>query len=211
MLHKLKLAPFFFIAGVVASFGVQAASVDLKVTGRILPVACAIALPGGGKADFGTMGGVLSSGASFELGSRDVAFSIDCASFAGVAIKFVDNKVDTIDTASTKKDKRYLFGLGTSGGKKNGSYAIVLKDLADEVGNKMIPVVSSDGSAYTKSAEGWVQNGGALMSFSGAGTAPSAIKHLKGTLSVYAYVGPAVDVKNEVDLDGSATLELVYL
>jgi len=211
MLHKLKLAPFFFMAGVVASFGVQAASsVDLKVTGRILPSACAIALSGDGKADFGTLAGLQTGGAAYGIGVRELALSIDCQSAMPVAIKLVDNKYDTIDAASTtKKDKLYLFGLGTSGGKKIGSYELTFKDFADGK-NKLTMGFSNGGLPWVGSHEGWAQNNGTLVAFSEDGSNVASIKNLKGTLQVYANLGPSLDLKNEVDLDGSTTLELNY-
>jgi len=210
MLHKLKLAPFFFMAGVVASFGVQAASsVDLKVTGKILPSSCAIALSGDGKADFGTLAGLQTEGGAYGIGARELALSIDCQAAMPVAIKLVDNKHDTIDTTSTKKDKLYLFGLGTSGGKKIGSYELTFKDFADGE-NKLTMGFSNGGLPWVNSHEGWAQSTGTLVAFSKDESNVASIKNLKGTLQVYANLGTSVDLKNEVDLDGSTTLELHY-
>jgi type 1 fimbria pilin len=219
-----KLAAWAFATTATAfSLGALAASVEVKVIGTIIPNACTPTLAGGGTIDYGTHSSTdLSTNDFTLLPEKNVAFTIVCNAPTKVALKAIDNRAGTRVPGAVKKIRPALneigaFGLGNASGKNIGVYAMTLavNDFTAD-GAQVESTFSKDsGTTWLNSSSGGIANDGSvLMSWSATTAgAPIAFKTLSGTLNVQAALnkGSELDLSSDVSLDGSATLELVYL
>jgi hypothetical protein len=216
-----KLAALAFLtAGALASFGAQAQTIDIKVTGTITPGACTPTLAGDGTFDYGQIDRSVVQQADFALlPEKQLAFTISCDVPSRVGLKVVDNRKSTIVPSALGKIgspwvDRYAFGLGAADEKNIGAYNIRIPNqtfTADSVRARSIES-SNNGTSWT--VTGGALSTPAIMSWANATTvAPVAFERLSGNLVIQAVLnkGSELNVTDDVELDGSATLELVYL
>lgn len=224
MRFNQKLTVMAFAASaVVANLSAQASSVDVKVIGTIIPGACTPTLAGGGTIDYGNIGASeLSQTAYTALDEKPVPFTISCTAPTKVAIRGVDNKSSSVvpgilSALSGGRTDVYNFGLGTVSGSNVGGYSMLMKQgtfTADGVSVVAIGSVDS-GTSWVGTTLGAVQNVATnLRSWSTTNNGvPIAFTTLTGTFAVQAVLNKGSDLPltNDVPLDGSATLELIYL
>lgn len=209
-------------AGMATSIGAQAQSIDLRVTGTITPPTCMPVLAGGGAFDFGTIpGSVLNATEPVLREGKSADLSITCTGATHVAVKIVDNRVTSRVPGLTHKvdaalSDDYAFGLGMSGVKKIGIYVVRIDSAGLTLdGEAAVRVQSIDNAASwtSQSVNGLAHTGGVWYSWQKAGeTTASAFTTMAGTISVIPVIDKAsnLDLTNNVVLDGSATMELVY-
>jgi hypothetical protein len=108
-------------------------------------------------------------------------------------------------------------GLGLANGTPIGAYAVRLRTDSVTGDSDNVDVISSgnSGSSWSKDRYGalWTATG-ARMSWATPGTTtPVPAKVVTGSLDVQAAIDKTanLDLSNEIDLDGQATIELVYL
>ncbi|MGN7744346.1 DUF1120 domain-containing protein [Pseudomonas sp. 22526] len=219
---KLAALAFATTAAFV-SFGAQASSIEIKVTGTIIPTACTPTLAGGGTIDYGTFGSADVSQTDFTLlPEKNIAFSIVCNAPTKVALKAVDNRANTRVLGVVKKvggspTDFSNFGLGSAAGKNIGGY--VMRVTADSFTADSASVKSTfsvdSGTTWGSSTFGTLTNDGStILSWSAtSGGAPVAFTSLSGNLFLQAVLNKGSDLAltSDVSLDGSATLELIYL
>ncbi|MCA7933682.1 DUF1120 domain-containing protein [Burkholderia cepacia] len=177
---------------------------DLRVNGQIRSAgACSIALGNGGVIDFGNLSRKDFSGYAV---TREMPLTINCQNLTKLGIDVIDNRKGTAST-----DYPWEFGLGN---RAIGSYNIA---------NLSSPQV--DGAAgfaiwRWKGETTWREKGTAYslgsnktMSWdvSGPQSEPVAFKTLTDTLTIWLGIERDSAFTDEFKLDGSATLELVYL
>ncbi|CUJ34186.1 hypothetical protein HMPREF3069_25580 [Achromobacter xylosoxidans] len=211
------------LAASMASFGAQAQSIDVRVIGTITPAACLPAIAGGAVVDYGNIpASTLNMTTTNRLPERTVAFSITCDAPTRAAIRAIDgresSRVPGIVTAiGAAYNDTYNFGLGTVSNANVGGYVLRLRQqsfTADSV--SVFNTGSTDGGAtWAATGTGGMHHSeGFIMSWSATnGGAPIAFTNLTGNLSVEAVLnrGDALPLKEQVPLDGLATLEIVYL
>lgn len=193
------------LSGAGAGAGVASAA-DLSVSGQIRAVsACSIALGNGGVVDLGTISSKGFQGTAFAVDSN-ISLGIQCQAPTKVAFLFLDNRAGT----STQHN---MFGLGSSGGKNVGVIALTLKEIFGDDA-KLTHLVSWYGS------NGWAQGWGdikaeglLLSSWAEPGQSlPQAFQNISGELNVHSRIDHQdLDLSQEIAIDGSITMELVYL
>ncbi|RWT22770.1 DUF1120 domain-containing protein [Enterobacter cloacae] len=208
-----------------------AQSIDIKVTGKILPSSCTPAFPsGGGVADFGTMkvSSLNSTSMTTLAEMKEIPVAITCEEATRVAVKFTDMRDNSSPTEPMIFNKlggsaQFIFGLGMYNGKKIGGYSLALLRTAgantNDAGDSLYPMISLDGG------NGWGYRGNEYLAITsdnseiyGFGTERtsgvlSAQSKINFKVVVEAGINPTNDlnVTDEVTLDGLTNVELVYL
>lgn len=209
-----------------------AQSIDIKVTGKILPSSCTPSFPsGGGVADFGSMKvSSLNSTSETPLADmKEIPVTITCEEATRVAVKFTDSRDDSSPTESIKMGNgflgspAYVFGLGLYNDKKIGAYALALSRTqginTNDTGESLYPMASVDaGKTWGTKGIDYLQitsNNSEIYGFSTerSGTELSAQSKINFKVAVSATINPTNDlnVTDEVTLDGLTNVELVYL
>lgn len=198
----LSLAPAAFASS----------NVDLAVKGTITPSACTPQLGQNGVIDYGKIAARdLYHDGFTQLPLTNLPVSVNCQAPTLFALKPTDNRVGS--SASTSDG----FGLGlVNGGERVGVYHIVLHTPLVE--NAPITQLQSLDSGHS-----WFvveENVGLpplrLAAFGDASSgvwSPLPIQTLRLQMRVHTLIAPAqgLTLDREVPLDGSTTLDLIYL
>lgn len=211
-------------AGLLAlgSASVFADSFDVKVTGKIKPGACTPTLTGGGTFDYGLIGvAELSPVAPTLLAVLSDSITITCDAAARVALTAQDNRAGTgafsgnINFFGTPNSTTVQFGLGTASGKNIGAFAFRFRTNSFQADGAAVDSIYSNTKGSTwGTSNGIVNNAGGYESWAKKGqTVPVAAKVFTGTLDVQAAIDKTsnLDLSQEINLDGLATVSLVYL
>ena len=202
-----RLLPPLLAGTLLLSVGHALAGTDLSVTGRIQSGACSLALGNGGTIDLGTiMRKDLKESDLTYISPHYVTLAIDCQTPTKVAIKAVNNRESVFN---------YYYGLGPTGSESYFSFA-PFQRFGD--GKRLVQFLSRDGGqlwikpghldyAYEMAPStltAWAEEGESL---------PQAFRTIRSNLSFYITLSALrdLDLSQEIALDGSATLELVYL
>jgi hypothetical protein len=200
------------------SGGAHAAStVDLAVTGLITPMACTPLLSGGGLVDFGKISrNDLNLNNGTRLPHKYLTLTVNCNAAGRFALRMRDNRDGT---AHVNSEIFYGLGLDTSGN-KIGVYSVSfdpkqtqVDDLAVVYGTES----TTGGVAWRTSNLNPIDVGSrSLLGFTdvvGSTVGPSAIQNLTSILKLEATLNARknLDLSVETPMDGSATLEVVYL
>lgn len=211
-------ASFTALAGValIAScMLVQAASsVDLTVKGSITPSACVPSITQDGIVDFGKLAAKdLNLNSTTPLPIADLGLSLICEAPTLFALHGKDNRVGT-----SYYDHSHLYGLGIANDDPNqklGNYRIdVLNPVAD---TEVIPLFSTDrGQYWLANPFGTYFQHTAWVAFgehNNGVNAPKPVGNVTVDLRIRASIAPlrTLTVTEEVPLDGSVTVDVVYL
>ncbi len=190
----------------VAPYALAASSTDLTVTGIITPSSCTPSLSGGGIIDYGKISAKdLNQDKTTTLPWETLQLTVNCDAAIPFRLLPTDNRSGTIGGDSN-------FGLGfINGDQKLGGYVVRIRTpIADGVA---VQPLSSATNGNTWSASTSVEPN-RLSAFGAVGgpTTPIAIKDLQTDLRVSTQIARAdsLDLTNEVALDGSATISIVY-
>lgn len=213
MCKKLAL----FGALCAASSTALAATVDLSVTGTIVPPSCTPALTNAGVIDFGDITS-LSSTATTTLPAKSITLTVSCTGNTLIGLSFQDNKAASVLASGGAAE--FDFGLGMNGINKIGRYRIDFMGSNALVDGGAAKVYDSADSGATWTAgsvgAGRVTNAPTkVISFSpAAGTAPTPIQALEFPMDVELTLNTSVDIGgviSDIPLDGSNTIEIKYL
>lgn len=209
----MSLKKLFFLSVSVCSLSnpCVTSAADLSVNGHIQPGgACSIALGNGGTVDLGTLSRKdLKESDETIFWGHGVTLAVDCQTPAKVAIKAINNR-------ETVVEGRYgSFGLGPIGSKIR-FLIYPLNRVGD--GKPLLHLYSEDGGQSWRAAGGSTATAGIspsdLASWAEEGeTLPQAFQTIRSKLEFNIWL-PALrdlDLSQEIALDGSATLEIVYL
>jgi len=216
----MKLASKMF-ALTALSVACSAASAQqtapLTVTGNITPPACTASMSNDGAFKYSDIDAVSLSDANTGTvlpASPAATFNISCLGASQVAWAIVDNRSDspyfTSDTG--------MFGLGKDkDGNKIGSYLVRMNQPTLD-GANAYAMRSSDGGktwAYLE-RNGYVMRPGTnLYTYSKTGNWNSLDKGsvFSASMLVYPTIAPkgTLNTSDEIDLDGSTTINLSYL
>ncbi|ENG8680601.1 DUF1120 domain-containing protein [Enterobacter hormaechei] len=222
------------VLAVAASSAMAASSIDIQVTGKILPSSCTPAfISGGGIADFGTIK-VASLNSTTVTPLPDVKIipiSITCEEATRIAVSFNDAHADSAPTEDVPHwsdsdfatNPEYTAGLGMYNGKKIGAYSLGMQltkgAVTNDAGDDLYPTFSSNnGSSWgNKAGNRYLQlktDKSEIYSFSSVlGGTPVPQTKVNFNVGVVAAINPTNDLKvsDEAKLDGLTNVELVYL
>ena len=183
-----------------------ASSVDLTVKGLIVPSACTPSLSGRGVIDHGKISAKdLNSDRITVIGNHSLSMAVNCDAPILFALHSIDNR--------TGSGLATDYGLGfINDTQKLGRYSLTLRNPVTGDGT----VVQTIGSYDLKT---WYQekfwDPGMYMSVAAMDddTQPVPVQDLNVDLEVQTIINRAdgLDLSNEVNIDGSATLEVKYL
>ncbi|EJM63648.1 Protein of unknown function (DUF1120) [Pseudomonas sp. GM49] len=190
----------------VISTAPQAFALDdtLTVRGLITPVACTPTFSGGGVIDLGRISsGDLNEEENTLVGSHPLTLTVNCNAAATFSINPIDNNPGTALDG--------WFGLGlTDDGKKLGFfYPEILRATADA--SAADPIESNDSGTTWAKADS-AQPGYWLSVANTGDTDPIEAQVVTMDFKVETYIAATreLDLTNDVNIDGSATFEIVY-
>lgn len=189
-----------------------ASSVDLAVHGIITPSACTPLLGQDGLIDYGKIAARDLNPATFtRLPDANLPLGIDCEASTLFAVKLTDNR------AGSSASEPLGFGLGMiNGSEKIGVFNVILHTpLADNAPVTQLQSLNY-GQSWNVVDEGVALPALRLGAFGNASSgvwAPVPIQVLRVQMRVSTAIAPAqgLTLDREVPLDGSATLDLIYL
>jgi hypothetical protein len=201
----------------LSPLAMAASTVDLNVNGLIIPGACTPTLHAGGLVDFGKVSQQdlnLTTGTRLPLKSLNLLIS--CNGAVRYALRMRDNRDGT---AHVNSEIYYGLGLDSSGNKV-GVYSVSFdptQTVADAVPQIHGTESTTGGAAWRTANRNPIDIGAkSLLGFTdseGSTAGPSAIQTLSSTLTLEAVINAKqnLDLSTDIPMDGSGTLEVVYL
>lgn len=210
----MKIDPAILVfALLIAHYSSAAESLDLRMSGSVKPGACTLTMTSDGVFDFGSISADELRKSNYRnLQSMRNTLSVTCSSSTLVAITAIDNRSGT--ASSNIVGDEYLFGLGrdASGNAIGGYYIAASNHLIN--GQKGFPTSSPDGGDNWTSDSFLRPAPNVLHSWTTVpGSSPEATSAVMIELIAAPIIAPSdsLDTSQEITLDGSATIELVYL
>lgn len=197
-------------------------SSDMSVTAKVLPSSCNVIIANGGTFNYGDIlsSSLANSGETIVADtSKTTDLSVLCSSSTRVAIKMTDNRAGTAVGSDVLPFPRNQFGLGhDAAGNKVGTSYLYMSYLRCDQYNCSFEQSTDNGLTWRSDPDGYYDMShvpGHLVSFhynAGVGY-PSAVSRVEAQLHNYIVIAPKsdLDLSHAVHVDGSATLELVYL
>lgn len=191
---------------------------ELTLQARFAPAACEPTLSNNGVVDFGRMWARnLNADRDTALPSRSLMLNIGCDGPTHFALRMQDNR----QGSATGGVDETAFGLGVDSSRnKIGRYYLYF-DPFDLTADALPQVYRTDS---TTSGAAWSTSSGypipigsnsylGFTAVAGSVAGPTAIQHLSGQVSVRAMLAPMnnLDLSTDVLLDGSGTIEIIYL
>ena len=217
------------------SLAFAADSVDIDVSVTTDAAACTPTLSNNGVVDFGKRSAsALSSNHFTQWGSRDITLNIVCEASTAIAITARDTRTDSVrygkdDKGNTGPDfqaqgyissPERLFGLGkTPEGKSIGSYAIVIDednvqahDAGTPVMVSMVTANNTEGPWSLISPAALPSTMDSYLTFSRKNSATvQPVTTVLIPLRISASLANGLASGNTINLDGLATISLIYL
>jgi hypothetical protein len=218
---KQHLLACALLAGIAPLTHAQSTS-NLALGGSITPAACTITIQDNGVVDYGTINKAnLNPDPALKTLLTDVILptTVACSGPTRYAFRTIDNRIDSRGGMLSPE-----FGLGkATDGSNIGSLAVRLGYVVVLDGIGGFSTLSNDGGATWFASSQFVTNfppvdvqpnvlhGTTTLSGSTAG--PSMVTNGQFNLRMQAAIRPANQLTwtDDLTLDGSATLELVYL
>ena len=200
-----------------AQSAVAVSMVDLSVQGQIIPRACTPQLSGSGLIDYGK---ISRQDLNLEQGTRlplkTLQVSIDCNGPSRYALRMRDNR----DGSATVNSEIY-YGLGLDpSGNKIGLYSLtfdpkqtVIDSLPEVYGTES----TSGGVAWRTANSNPIDIGSrSFLGFTdtvGSTSGPTAFQTLSSLVRVDTVIAAKnnLDLSSDVHIDGSSTMEVLYL
>ncbi len=194
-----------------------ASSTDLTVSGTVTPLACTPSVSSGGLVDYGKISQQdLNVDRGTRLPLKQLLVTINCDGLSRFALRMGDNR----DGTATVNSEVY-YGLGLDGsGNRIGLYSISF-DPAQTAVDAMPQVF---GTESTTGGLGWrtanrnpmdigARSYVGFTDIEGSTAGPVAIRTLSSTVTVHTIIAAKqnLDLSRDIHIDGSATLEVVYL
>jgi hypothetical protein len=202
------LVTLVMIASPGAAFA--ASSVELIVKGLITPSACTPTLSANGIVDHGKISVKdLNQDTPTQLPNATLQMNVNCDAQTLFALNGIDNRVSSTTSP-------YGYGLGLiDNTQKIGYYSLEFSNVVADT-QSIYPVQSYDGGQTWVSIDRSAWEAGTLAGFGidiGNDKGPIPIQDMTTDLIVWTQIAPAngLNLANEVQLDGSATIEVKYL
>lgn len=191
--------------------------VELKIIGSIRPTACTPSLGADGVADYGTIAaGSLVRGSYTRLPRKEMSFTIVCDAAANMALKTIDNRSASVvsGVAGAGVPDALVYGLGSVANSNVGGYRLFIPHatvMADSM--PVMQIFSANGGNWSSTGDGMLGKD-RILSWAASGTnTPAAFRTVQGVIAVEPYLNKPenLPLSHSVPLDGSVTLEVVYL
>ncbi|HEM8659950.1 DUF1120 domain-containing protein [Klebsiella aerogenes] len=206
-------------------------SFNINVTGVISPAACEASIAGGEVIDYGHIPTQsLSPDEMTLLAPRTTGFTVVCQAPTKLGFQATDNRMSTRLTDNSTVitlgngavwTPLFMHGLGTdSKGNKIGGWAASLTQTTLDTTANPIAMYTTTGGILWREYPNKILNfldrpdQKTIYAFSQPDAlSPVAFRTLSATLDVQAMIAPAstLDLSQPVTLDGSVTVEMVYL
>lgn len=192
---------------------------ELRLRAAFTPASCTPRLGQGGVVDFGRIGsGQLAQRQVTRL-ERGLSLTVQCDGPTRFALSAKDNRAGSA-LPVPGQEAATLFGLGTTqAGGAVGSFRLRID--APNAGAPLWPVQAAPAGVTWRRVPGEqaaVAHGGQWLGFSldasaGEAAGPSALDGLSAQVQVELYLAPleALKLREETPIQGSATLEIIYL
>lgn len=214
-LRPLSLATLSLLT--LSASALAASSVDFAVTGLLTPSACTPTLSGAGLIDYGK---ISQQDLNLERGTRlpvrYLTVTINCDASTRYALRMSDNRDGT---ANVNSEIFYGLGLDPSGN-KIGLFSLTFdpnQTVVDTLPQPYGTESTTAGVAWRAANSNPIDIGSrSFLGFTdtaGSTSGPTAIKHLSSTVRIDTVIAAKqnLDLRGEVQIDGSGTLEVVYL
>ncbi|MBZ9781436.1 DUF1120 domain-containing protein [Pseudomonas sp. REP124] len=200
-----------------APLALAASTVDLTVKGKITPIACTPGLSNNGLVDYGKISyKSLSADKRTQLHDKTLDFTLQCNGPARFALVMRDNR-----DGSAIVNSEIYYGLNhDNSGNKIGLYSLNF-DPTQTVVDGWSQVFRTDsttgGVAWSSSNSRSIPIGArsylGFTDVAGSSAGPIAIQSLSSRVTIETVIAPTaeLDVSTDIQLDGSATLDVVYL
>lgn len=199
---------------VVAGSAQGAASVELSISATTHPAACDIRLDNSGRVDYGTLQrSDLNKDGNREtrLPARTIGWQINCGYAVPIAVQWTDNH----QAYGSLPAGTHYFSLGKDArGTPIGSMEISYGDATVADGLTVAAISRITGSDYWIPNLNGIVDNRFVLGFAAPGTGmPGAFASYSGQLELSAQIAPlnTLDQTRVIQLDGSATVELLYL
>ena len=200
-----------------AETALAASAVDLSVQGLIIPAACLPQITNGGLIDYGKIARQdLNLETATRLPPRTLFIGVACNGPTRYALRMHDNR-----DGSAMVNSEIYYGLGfDSSGNRLGVYSMTFdprQTQASNIGQIYGTESTTGGLAWRTSNLNPIDIGSrSYLGFTeveSSVSGPTAIGILGSTVTVQAVINARknLDLSVETPLDGSATLEVVYL
>ncbi|ELY6086816.1 DUF1120 domain-containing protein [Cronobacter sakazakii] len=204
-------------------------STDLKVTGKLINGSCTPSLENGGVVDFGNIPlGNLNTTQTNQLGTKTTHLSIQCTNAMQVAWVIADNHNDSVasldisDAQGTVTQANQKFGLGKTLDNINlGAWFVRVSGVQqyDGINGDTLYIDGIQNyvpdSAWATTTSGVPYNDGSRgYTLGEKGTKePAAATLFSYTLNISAAIQgtDTLAISDKTNLDGAATISLVYL
>ncbi|VVP57958.1 Protein GltF [Pseudomonas fluorescens] len=201
----------------LAPHALAASSVELTVKGFITPLACTPSLSNSGLVDFGKVPRRdLNVDKRTRLRDQALDFSIQCTTPGRFALLMRDNR-----EGSAIVNSQIYYGLDYDGsGNKIGLYSLNFNPentVVDDLSQVFRTDSTTGGLAWSTSNDRPIPIAArSYLGFTdraGSNAGPIAIRHLTSRVIVETVIAPTseLDLSTDVQIDGKATLEIVYL
>jgi len=214
-----KIFSALALATAVAPFTAQAASVDLTVTGTVIPTACIPAFASGTNVDLGRIySAALDPIAQNDLPPRDITLKVACDAPAAVEIAVTDNrgatKVPGLAFNGRLNDDLY-YGLGSTQGIGIGGFGLLTGQPNTDGNAQTLLARSPADPAWRVPVTGLVANAPISYSWGPSAVAgPAAARLHTFPMKVAAVIRATSELPpttSDFPLDGSVTFDLFYL
>ncbi|TWC51864.1 type 1 fimbria pilin [Pseudomonas sp. SJZ080] len=193
----------------MAPYALAASSTDLSVTGTITPNACEPKLSDGGNVHHGKISSKdLNKDRATRLTDKTLQLTVNCDSAIAFRLKPIDNQ-DGSDS-----DGGSGFGLGLINGDVNQKIGYIdprfVAPLGD--GTAVKPIHSYNNGGTWGTWQGLTPRAISAFAAVGGPNTPIAIKDFQTGLLIRTSIARAdsLDLTNDVAIDGSVTLEVLY-
>lgn len=195
-----------------ATSAFAASSVDLTVKGLITPSACTPGLSGNGVVDFGKISAKdLKPDSATRLADKTVQLTVSCEASTLFAIKPTDNR------AGSSSSGNIAYGLGLiNGNEKLGRYYLTFINPVSDI--PLTALYSSDnGATWREHLDDEAAIPSQLYAFGNRGEdfvwAPQPLQNVMVGIALNTAIAPTntLTLTSEVPMDGSTTLEVIYL
>ncbi len=196
---------------------VEGATAALALQASVVPAACRLQLGEGGRVDFGVIpAGQLSASKATSLW-RSLSAAVSCDGPTRFALRAVDNRQPAQGQHVQGAARSVLFGAGKSAG-DGLAWSLRLDGPVMGDGQALQPLYATQGSGgwAASPAPAYFHTDNRLLGFASSqhrAAGPALIRQLHAMLRVELYVAPLrqLQLRDQIPIDGAATLELVYL
>ncbi|MCU1760538.1 DUF1120 domain-containing protein [Pseudomonas sp. 14P_8.1_Bac3] len=194
-----------------------ASTVDLTVKGTITPIACTPGLSNNGLVDYGKISYKdLSADKRTQLHDKHLDFTIQCNGPARFALMMRDNR-----DGSAIVNSEIFYGLNhDNSGNKIGLYSLNFdptQTVVDDLSQVFRTDSTTGGVAWSSSNSRPIPIGArsylGFTDVAGSSAGPIFIQNLSSRVTVETVISPTseLDVSTDIQLDGSATLDVIYI